>query len=137
MENSHGIQVLVIEDDQYFAQVLRDILEVKGCVATCVTNADAGLRLLTEIQPNIVFCDINLPGEMSGLDFARRIRAMPSFANVALVAISGAAPYTDGTARSAFDMTLRKPVKFAELSKAIDAYSVAGKRTPMRPIPPK
>lgn len=128
MENSNQIQVLVIEDDQYFAKLLRDILEIKGCIATCATSAVAGLRLISQIQPKIVFCDLNLPGEMSGLELARHIRTTPSLNHIALVAISGAADYGDGDWRSMFDMVFRKPVKFAELARAVDAYAVAGRR---------
>jgi len=113
--------VLLIEDNDYFARVLVDIFEIMGCEVTAVRDANSWHNKLPEIQPHTVFCDIKLPGDMNGFDFAVTVRCNPAYSNIRLVAISGyAADDVESRARaSGFDRLLCKPVKFADLNKLI------------------
>lgn len=119
------LHVLVIEDNQYFAQVLCDILEIKGCVTAHASSAERGLEMAKEWQPEIIFCDIELHGVAGGLDFARRIRADGESSDIPLIAISGYATDHDQQAalQAGFNVMLGKPVKFADISKLLETYS--------------
>lgn len=121
--------VLVIEDNQYFAQVLCDILEIKGCVTAYASTAERGLEMTKELLPEIVFCDIEFHGVASGLDFARSIRADKDATGITLIAISGYMTDKDHQAalQAGFDLMLGKPVKFADISRVLDNYAAAGR----------
>lgn len=123
------LHVLVIEDNQYFAQVLCDILEIKGCVTAYASTAERGLEMTKELQPEIVFCDIELHGGASGLDFARSVRADKESTDLPLIAISGYASDDDQQAalEAGFNFLLAKPVRFADLSRIVDRYSGTGR----------
>lgn len=118
-------RVLVIEDNKYFAQILCDILEIKGCTPILATNAERGLELTGEMRPAMVFCDLVLPGPMSGFDYARRVRAAAACGTPALVAISGhmTPEDWDRALEAGFDKAFAKPVKFADLSRVVDNYA--------------
>ncbi|WP_019141166.1 response regulator [Noviherbaspirillum massiliense] len=118
-------RTLVVEDNPDFAQLIRDILEIKGCEARVASNARNGLKAAQEMQPDIIFCDIGLPGELNGLEFARALRADANLSRTPLVAVSG---YTSEADRlraieAGFDMVFPKPVKFADLTAALERFA--------------
>jgi DNA-binding response OmpR family regulator len=65
--------VLIIEDEQELARVLRSYLERAGYGVTTASRGDTGLAAWEKERPDIVILDLNLPG-MDGLDVAREIR---------------------------------------------------------------
>ncbi|MDY6873051.1 MAG: response regulator transcription factor [Chloroflexota bacterium] len=65
--------VLIIEDEQELANVLKAYLERGGYAVLSATRGDRGLSLWEEHHPDMVLLDLNLPG-MDGIDIARQIR---------------------------------------------------------------
>ncbi len=65
--------ILIIEDENELARVLRSYLEKAGMNVLLATRGDNGLVLWEKHQPDLVLLDLNLPG-MDGLDVARQIR---------------------------------------------------------------
>ncbi len=119
------IRVLAIEDNKDFAQLFRHMLEIMGCELEITSDARSGLKLAHERLPEIIFCDIGLPGDMDGFDFARAVRADAELAHIPLVAVSGySSPEDREKAMAAgFDRVCAKPVKFADISDALSVYS--------------
>jgi CheY-like chemotaxis protein len=118
-------RVLVIEDNHDFAQLLGDILTIQGCDTEVAYDGIAGLEKAKSHAFRIIFSDITLPGELSGLDLAREVKADPDLAHVGLIAVSG---YTNDEERkraldAGFDLVFPKPVKFADLAMAIKRFS--------------
>lgn len=119
------IRVLAIEDNKDFAQLFRHMLEIMGCELEITSDARSGLKLAHERLPELIFCDIGLPGDMDGFDFARAVRADAELAHIPLVAVSGySSPEDREKAMAAgFDRVCAKPVKFADISDALSVYS--------------
>jgi CheY-like chemotaxis protein len=119
------LRVLVVEDNQDFAQILRDILEIKGCETAVAFNARAGLETTKKIMPDMIFCDIGLPGDINGLGFARALRADSELAHIPLIAVSGYNSDEDRQRASlaGFDMIFPKPVRFADITQALAIFS--------------
>ncbi len=64
-------KVLIVDDEYYFRQALRITLpweELGFRIAGEAKNGEEALALLTEIEPDIVLVDINMP-KMDGMDF--------------------------------------------------------------------
>jgi signal transduction histidine kinase/ActR/RegA family two-component response regulator len=122
-------RVLVVEDNRDFSQLFRDMLQIMGCDTDVASSARSGLDIARESMPDMIFCDIGLPGDMDGFDFARAVRADQELAHIPLVAVSGyTSPEDRQRAVSAgFDRICAKPVKFADISEALAVFS-QGKR---------
>lgn len=103
-------RVLVVEDNRDAADSLGELVEMLGHEARVVYDPMAGLAEASAKLPDLIFCDIGLPG-MDGYEFARRLRALAAGDAVRLVALSGYAQPEDVTrALSAgFDAHLAKP----------------------------
>jgi CheY-like chemotaxis protein len=103
-------RVLVIEDDRDVAEALCAALAVGGHVTDVAHSGQVGVAKARGFVPDVVLCDIGLPG-MDGYEVARRIRADASLRATRLVALSGYAQSGDvGKARAAgFDDHLAKP----------------------------
>jgi CheY-like chemotaxis protein len=125
---------LVIEDNRDFSQLFRDMLQIMGCRTLAAYGARAGLELAIANQPDLIFCDLGLPGDMDGLQFARAAAVEPRLAQTALIAVSGR--IMDHEKREAlqagFRRFLAKPVKFAEVDDALSSFSSVKRIRPAR-----
>lgn len=65
--------VLVAEDDERQAEVLRQYLEIEGHRAVVVHDGPSALDLALRLEPDLLVLDVMLPG-MSGLEVCRRLR---------------------------------------------------------------
>jgi CheY-like chemotaxis protein len=119
------MRVLAIEDNRDFAQLFRHMLEIMGCDLDITSDARSGLVKARDTLPQLIFCDIGLPGDMDGFAFARAVRADPLLAHVPLVAVSGYNSPADvqRALDAGFNRVCGKPVKFADISAALAAFS--------------
>jgi CheY-like chemotaxis protein len=109
-------RILIIEDNPDVAQTLRELLEWSGCTVAVAYTGPAGVELAREFQPDVVLCDLGLPG-MDGFQVAIRLRQDPDLALVRLIAVTGYGQEEDRrrSREAGFDRHLTKPVDFAEL----------------------
>ncbi len=115
-----GISVLVVEDNEDSAEILKEMLELTGAPVHAAHDGETALRLGAQLEPNIILLDIGLPG-MSGYEVAERSRRTPCGARAFIVALTGWGS-TDDRARSeaaGFDRHLVKPVDPPELMALI------------------
>ncbi len=112
-----GLRVLVVDDDVAVAESTAMLLRLEGHEIRCANSGEAALRLCREFQPEAVLLDIGLPGQ-DGYEIARKIRSLPSGAELKLIAVSGyghEAAVARGRA-AGFDRYLVKPVDPEKLS---------------------
>jgi CheY-like chemotaxis protein len=85
-------------------------------------NGVQGIEMAVDFRPEIVLCDIGLPG-MSGWDVARALRAMPATAAGRLIAISGYGTADDRrqSLEAGFETHLTKPVDLDTLENLLTA----------------
>jgi PAS domain S-box-containing protein len=81
-------RVLIIEDNVDAANTLREVLEISGHTVEVAFDGPAGLARAHDFGPDVVLCDIGLPG-MDGYQVARSLRADDSFKDLRLIALSG------------------------------------------------
>jgi PAS domain S-box-containing protein len=115
-------RILVIEDDTDVADGLQAALEIDGHAVEVAKSGSDGLSRARRFQPEVVLCDIGLPG-MNGYDVARAFRADPDLRATMLVALSGYAQAEDvERARGAgFDRHLAKPASIDNLKRILEA----------------
>jgi len=115
-----GRRVLVIEDNIDAADSLREVLAFGDHIVEVAYNGPEGLARAREFKPEVVLCDIGLPG-MDGYQVARAFRADDTLKGVFLVALSGYALPEDlqRAQEAGFDRHLAKPPSIEKIEEAL------------------
>lgn len=112
--------VLIIEDEQELAKVLKRHLEDLGCAVQLAFAGDVGLELAESGPFDLILLDIMLPG-MDGLEVCRRLRARRVYTPVLM--LTARATEVDkvlGLEMGADDY-MTKPFSIAELTARVKA----------------
>jgi len=106
-----SLKVLVIDDNADVADALADLLQTEGHDTRISYGGAAGIEAAKQFMPDVVFCDIGMPG-VSGHEVAHRLRAEPMPAQPLLVAVTGwgSEEQKRRTAQAGFDLHLTKPI---------------------------
>jgi PAS domain S-box-containing protein len=117
--SSRGRRVLVVDDNTDAAESLGALLRLHGHTVEIAHDGQGALAKVESAAPDIVFCDIGLPG-MSGYEVAQALRARGS--RVHLVALTGYAQRSDvdRAKRAGFDSHVAKPPDVEELTRLVD-----------------
>ena len=86
--NRRPRRVLVVEDNRDAADLLAAYLRACGHTVHIAHDGGAGFSAALREQPDVIICDIGLPG-VDGYEFARRLRAEPCLRRCLLVAVTG------------------------------------------------
>ena len=118
------LRILVVEDNADAADTLRDLLELFGHEVEVAYSGSQGLEAAHQFRPEVVLCDIGLPG-MDGYAVARRLREDPETASSRLVALTGYGRDEDRqlAEEAGFDLHLVKPVAPDELRQHLQAWA--------------
>jgi two-component system nitrogen regulation response regulator NtrX len=81
------IKILVIDDEFPIREVLSASLRDEGHTVLTAPEAESGLRLIKEFQPDLVFLDIWMPGSLDGIQVLTM--AKKQHPNVEFIMISG------------------------------------------------
>ena len=109
-------RVIIVEDHQAAADTLQLLLSLHGYEVRVAYTGPEGVRLAQEWSPEVVLCDIGLPG-LDGYGVATALRQDTATAQVRLIAVTG---YDSDDARRrsqevGFEQHLVKPVDPDEL----------------------
>lgn len=130
-------KVLIIEDNIDAADSLSEALEFGEHQVEVAYNGPEGLERAREFKPEVVLCDIGLPG-MDGYEVARSFRQDESLRGTYLVALSGYALPEDLQRASAagFDRHLAKPPSLEKLEELLATVPQSESARPATDHPP-
>jgi len=104
-ETGHRARILCVEDSDFFRQMLIPMLSAAGYQVSTVGSAEHALALQDAgVRFDAIVSDIEMTG-LGGLDFARRVRAGGSWAELPLVALSARSAPADIAAGRAAGFT--------------------------------
>lgn len=70
------IKVLLVEDEETLAMIIKDTLEGQNFIINTATDGEEGLRLFFDLRPDVLVADVMMP-RMDGFEWcaasARRI----------------------------------------------------------------
>ena len=103
-------RVLVVDDNEDAAEMLNGMLLARGHQVAVAHNGEDALRTAATFNPQVGLLDLSMPG-LDGYELAARLRAMPQFRDMLLVAITGWGQEEDRRRALAagFDAHLTKP----------------------------
>ena len=81
-------RVVIVEDNHEAADSLRLLLGLRGYEVRVAHTGPEGVRLAQEWPPDVVLCDLGLPG-LDGYGVASALRQHPATAQSRLIAVTG------------------------------------------------
>ena len=119
--NAPRRRVLIVDDSRDARTILKLLLTKLGHEAREAEDGESGMAATREFQPEVVLCDITLPGEMSGYAFAKAARQEETSRDLCIVAVSGweGSDHERRAYEAGFDRVLKKPVALSDLAKIL------------------
>jgi len=108
-------RVLIVEDDTFVAELAADMLSELGFQSTVAHSAKEALdRLAGGDKPQLVFSDVVMPGGLTGIELARKLRER--FPELPILLTTG---YSEQVAASHGFPVLQKPYELGALADAL------------------
>jgi CheY-like chemotaxis protein len=142
-------RILLADDSPHAQRMGERILREEGYEVVSLTDGDAAMARLADVDPDLILADVFLPGK-SGFDLCRYVKNEPRFKHVRVVLTAGLLePFDEDEAkRAGCDAILKKPfeaskvvstieplVKEAQLARGLFADVIAS--ASVAPEPPK
>ncbi len=121
------LRILVVEDNKDLADSLRVLLHLLGHNVRVAHSGMGSVAIAREWQPEVVLCDIGLPG-IDGYETARQLRRLPGMAKALLVAITGYGQESDLTRckETGIDRHFLKPIDLSVLKELLENANKLG-----------
>lgn len=115
-----GLRILLIDDNNDANEALATLLGLTGHFVRTALDGPTALQIAVEFSPQLVFCDLGLPG-MDGYEVQRRLRGQSTAIMPVIFALTGYGRAEDyeQTRVAGFDGHLVKPVDPVALDELI------------------
>ncbi|GHN00804.1 hypothetical protein WSM22_22930 [Cytophagales bacterium WSM2-2] len=110
--------ILIIEDDEQFANVLLDFIRERKYKGIIASQGNTGISYARHYKPDAILLDMKLP-VMDGVEVLKKIKNDPDLRHIPVQVISAFDQKKEGMRLGAFDY-IRKPVSISDLQKAFD-----------------
>jgi CheY-like chemotaxis protein len=117
---------LIVDDNVDSAESLAELLALTGHDVRTAHDGPTALQEAQARRPGVVLLDIGLP-RMDGYEVARRLRRLPDFHAVVLIAMTGYGQDEDRrrSREAGFDHHLVKPVGLEDIRRLLSTTPVA------------
>jgi DNA-binding response OmpR family regulator len=121
MTDSDLPRILVVDDNEDNAHIIRDYLESKGYQIAVAYNGDEAMTLFESVKPSIVLLDVMMPGR-DGWQVCREIKTSPSGKNVRVVMVTALQDWMDKrqALETGADDFVEKPFELAKLGEVVE-----------------
>ncbi|MBA3532654.1 MAG: response regulator [Ardenticatenales bacterium] len=111
--------ILVIEDEPSILALLCDLLEGEGYQVHTATDGQSGLGRLAEAAPDLVLCDVMMPG-MDGRAVCSAIYNNRSYRSIPIILMSAVAESSLGLDSAQYSAFMPKPINLDALLGLIE-----------------
>lgn len=108
--DDHGARVLVADDSELVRQSIVALLRAEGYELRTVADGEAAVAVAQEWKPRYVLMDLHMP-RLSGMDAAKRLRALHAPEDMVIVMMSGVAlndSWREHAKQAGFDLCVDK-----------------------------
>jgi CheY-like chemotaxis protein len=122
-------RILLVDDSPHAQRMGERILSDEGYEVVTVSNADAALVRLEDVDPDVVLADTVMPGR-TGYDICQYVKLNPRHRHVRVILTAGVLePLDDAhTKRVEADATLRKPFEASALLSTVRPLADAAEK---------
>ena len=82
-------KILMVDDDQDFAQAVTDLVETKGYTLVHAINGEQGFKKAKAEKPDLILLDVMMTHETEGFDISRQLHEEPSTKNIPVIVVTG------------------------------------------------
>ena len=118
----NGALILVIEDNERNAKLLRDVLEHRGYRVLVAETGELGVSLAREHLPALVLMDIQLPG-INGIEAFEQLQVDATTRHIPVIAVTASAMHEEVAriTKAGFAGYQPKPIRVMEFLGAMEA----------------
>jgi two-component system, cell cycle response regulator DivK len=129
-------KVLVIEDNPSNMKLTSLILRNAGHSVIGAVDAESGLKMARDEQPDLILMDIQLPG-MDGLTATTQLKHDPTTADIPVIALSALAMKSDKerSKTAGCDAYIVKPLRYRELYAVMERLLKQSQPNPAQATP--
>ena len=122
-------KILIVEDNPQNMKVELMALRPHGYILLQATDGEEALQIAMRDKPDLIIMDIRLP-KVSGLEVTGRLRQMPDFSHLPIIAVTAYAMRKDKekAIEAGCDAYLSKPINTRELPKVVAEMLSKGKK---------
>ncbi len=115
-------KILIVEDNPQNMKVVMMALRPHGYTLLQATDGEEALEITVSEKPDLIIMDVQLP-KVSGLEVTRRLRQMPGFSHIPIIAVTAYAMKGDRekAIEAGCDAYLSKPINTRELPGVVAA----------------
>jgi len=107
-EDSQRTRILVVDDEDFVRELLKEILEMEGCEVQTAASGKEALEIFSNSRFDCLFTDVGMPG-MSGWELAQAIREQNESMPIAVVTGWGEAVGSNEQRAARVDWVVAKP----------------------------
>ena len=110
--------ILLVEDEHRLRRNIAEFLRLTGYEVCEAEDGEMALSLLSSIQFDVVISDLNLPGQLNGIDVLGALKTLPRKTDAILITGTG----SDDVRRRTDSLGaayMEKPVQLRELETTI------------------
>jgi len=119
-------RILIIDDDKYFVQSVKDLLTSEGYSVIHAYNGSEGLDMAKGEHPDLIILDVMMAHDTEGFEVSREVDKNPELKNTKIIMITGITKemnlpfkFEPDKAWLPVDEIMEKPVAPDDLLKAI------------------
>lgn len=115
-------RVVCVEDDPDMIELIRLILSRRGLDVHGAPDGKAGVKLISELLPDLVLLDLMMPG-MDGWEVYQQIKAAPATKHIPVIVVTAKAQNIDkvlGLRIAKVDDYIAKPFSPQDLMDSVD-----------------
>jgi CheY-like chemotaxis protein len=114
-------RILLADDSPHAQRMGERILREEGFEVVSLTDGNAAMLRLADVDPDLILADVFLPGK-SGMELCRHVKSEPRFKHVRVVLTAGLLePFDEDEARRAgCDAILKKPFEASKVVSTIE-----------------
>lgn len=117
------MNIFIIEDESLFSDMLQEIVEEMGhTVCGIADSAEEALKVFENTSPQLALIDINLKGEMNGLELGKWLKRLKDITIIYITSHTEQEYFDKAKKLSSFAF-LQKPIDKVMLERTIDLAS--------------
>ena len=116
--------ILIVEDNELNMKLFHDLLAAHRYRVLQAFDGQAGLQLAQQHHPDLIIMDVQLPGNISGLEVTQIIKNDPELAGITIVAVTAFAMKGDEAKIRAAgcDGYITKPISALSFLQSIKSH---------------